>query len=104
MWMLQTDLSLRGQIKSGFQAGKTCPGRIERQGIEYVKIDLTKPPPPTRSEGVSPNQACFNRLNDGERRKMKKFGGCLNLEPLSRIREGKRKEWMVTVGLTSSSH
>lgn len=70
------------------------------QGIEYVKIDLTKSP---RSESVSPNQACSSRLNGWERRlggrAMKRPGRCLNVETLSRIREGREKRVDVDSGL-----
>lgn len=70
------------------------------QGIEYVKIDLTKSP---RSESVSPNQACSSRLNGWESRlggrAMKRPGRCLNVEILSRIREGREKRVDVDSGL-----
>lgn len=70
------------------------------QGIEYVKIDLTKSP---RSESVSPNQACSSRLNGWESRlggrAMKRPGRCLNVEILSRKREGREKRVDVDSGL-----
>lgn len=98
---MHTDVADCSQLKkdtnkTGFQAGRTCCGRIERQGVAYVKIDPTKCP---RSESESSSQACSNRLNGRERRlgrrTMKRPGGCFSLEPLSKMREGGQL-WTVT--------
>lgn len=89
LWMLQI-WEFKGTNQSLFSGWEDMLWQNRRvQGIEYVKINLTKSP---RSESVSPNQACPSRLNGWERRlerrTMKRPGGCLNVGTLSWIREG----------------